>query len=67
MSAGDSTIDIDEYEQYNYEEFNNGRGGKNRTKVEQQQNSNRHDPCGHTRKILEKLVNTEKNKREEKK
>lgn len=65
MSSNASTI-TDEYEHYNYEEINCGRGGKNRTKTEVALNSNKHDPSGHTRKIVEKLVNTERNKREKK-
>jgi len=64
---GESNINIDEYEHYNYEEINSGKGGKNRSKTEAALHSNKHDPCGHTRKIVEKLVNTERNKREVKK
>lgn len=67
MSTGESTINIDEYEHYNYEEVNSNRSGKNRTKTEAALHSNKHDPCGHTRKIVEKLANSEKNKRESKK
>lgn len=65
--VGESNINVDEYEHYNYEEINSSKGGKNRTKAETQLHSNKHDPCGHTRKIVEKLVNTERNKREVKK
>lgn len=67
MSTAASNVNVDEYEHYNYEEINNGRSGKNRTKTESALHSNKHDPCGHTRKIVEKLANTERNKRETKK
>lgn len=61
-----SSIPVDDYEHYNYEEFP-GKGGKHRSKVEIEKNTNKPDTCGHTRKILQKLVNTEHNKREIKK
>lgn len=67
MSTAESNINIDEYEHYNYEEVNSNRSGKHRSKTEAALHSNKHDPCGHTRKIAEKLANTEKNKRELKK
>lgn len=66
MSTAETTINVDEYEHYNYEEVNT-KSGKNRTKTEAALHSNKHDPCGHTRKIVEKLANSEKNKRETKK
>lgn len=65
-NAGETNINVDEYEHYNYEEIG-GKGGKHRTKAETQLQTNKHDPCGHTRKIVEKLANTERNKRECKK
>lgn len=64
MSNTDSTINVDEYEHYNYEEVNSNRSGKHRSKTEAALHSNKHDPCGHTRKIVEKLANSEKNKRD---
>ena len=59
-----STINPDDYM---FDEISCSRGGKNRSKTEAAQHSNWHDKCGHTRKIVEKLQNTEKNKREGKK
>ena len=35
--------------------------GKQRTKKEAEQNTNRHNPGGHERKIVTKLMNAEKN------
>lgn len=66
MSSSESNTHIDEYEHYNYEEITGNRSGKNRTKQEAALHSNKHDPCGHTRKIVEKLANSERNKREKK-
>lgn len=66
MSTTESKTNIDEYEHYNYEEISSGRS-KNRTKTESALHSNRNDTCGHTRKIVEKLANSERNKRENKK
>lgn len=59
-----STINPDDYM---FDEISTGRSGKNRSKTEAALHSNKHDPCGHTRKIVEKLHNAEKNKRESKK
>lgn len=36
--------------------------GKGRSKKESEQNTNRPDPCGDTRKLVEKFKNTEKNR-----
>ena len=36
--------------------------GKGRSKKESEQNTNRTDPCGDTRKLVEKFKNTEKNR-----
>ena len=41
-----------------------GHGGKRRTKREVEQNTNRRDPSGHTRKLTRKLINLNK-KREQ--
>jgi nuclear protein 1 len=38
-----------------------GHGGKQRSKKECEQNTNRPNPGGHERKILTKLMNAEKN------
>lgn len=36
--------------------------GKGRSKKETEQNTNRPDPCGDTRKLVQKFKNTEKNR-----
>jgi len=54
----------DDLEQYNYDQdkyMNSGHSGKQRSKKEAAEHTNQHDPSGHSRKILTKLVNTEKN------
>lgn len=40
----------------------NPGSGKGRSKKESEQNTNRPDPCGDTRKLAEKFKNTEKNR-----
>ena len=58
-------MDVDKYEHFNYEQdkFVNGHsGGKNRSKRESCEHTNRKDPSGHTRKITTKLQNTETNR-----
>lgn len=67
MSASEARIKLDEYEYYNYDDIRCVKGGKNRTKAEGGKYTNHHDTCGHTRKIAEKLANSERNKREIKK
>jgi len=51
----------DDLEEYNYEqdkyEVSGGRG-KGRTKKEAELHTNRHDPCGHTRKTTQRLINS---------
>jgi len=57
---------VDEYEQYNYDQdkyVNSGHSGKQRTKKEASEHTNQHDPNGHTRKIVTKLHNSESNKK----
>jgi len=57
---------FDEYEHYNYDQekfMNAGHSGKQRSKKEAQEHTNHFDPSGHSRKIVEKLVNTEKRKK----
>lgn len=44
-----------------------GKSGKCRSKLESSTHTNHNDPCGHSRKIMTKLVNSEHNKRELKK
>lgn len=59
----------DEYEHYNddLEKYvRTGNSGKQRTKREAEEHTNHNDPCGHSRKILTKLINTEHNKRDKK-
>lgn len=64
-----SNQDYEKYEQYEFENdkhMYSGHSGKQRSKVEVAQHSNHHDPNGHTRKIVTKLQNSEKNKKEAK-
>jgi len=68
MSAptGQAEGHFDEYEHYNYDQekyMNAGHSGKQRTKKEAAEHTNHFDPSGHSRKILNKLENTEKNKK----
>lgn len=63
MSAGESYMKTDEYDEYNYGEFG-GKGGKHRTKAEAKIRTNLNDTCGHTRKIVTKFANSQRNKRE---
>jgi len=61
-----SETHFDEYEHYNFEVdkyVNAGHSGKQRSKKEASEHTNHFDPCGHSRKIVEKLVNTEKNRK----
>lgn len=54
----------DEYEQYNFDHDKyifSGHSGKQRTKREVNEHTNHADPCGHSRKLLTKLMNTEAN------
>ncbi|XP_062339569.1 nuclear protein 1b [Osmerus eperlanus] len=55
----------DEYEYYNLtDKYTGGAARKGRTKKEASDNTNRHNPGGHERKITEKLQNAEKNAKE---
>jgi len=59
-----SEAHFDEYEHYNFDQdksIHSGHSGKQRTKKEAEQNTNRHNPGGHERKIVTKLMNAEKN------
>jgi len=58
---------FDEYEHYNYDQdkkMYSGNSGRLRTKKEAEQHTNRNDPCGHSRKLVTKMMNTEQNKRQ---
>lgn len=58
---------MDEYEHYNFDQdkhIYSGHSGKQRTKKEASEHSNHFDPSGHTRKITQKLQNTEQNKKQ---
>jgi len=57
---------FDEYEHYNYDQekyMNAGHSGKQRSKKEASEHTNHFDPSGHSRKIVNKLANTEQNKK----
>ncbi|KAM3842765.1 nuclear protein 1b [Diretmus argenteus] len=55
----------DEYEYYNLtDKYANGSARKGRSKKEASDNTNRPNPGGHERKIVEKLQNTEKKAKE---
>merc|ERR1711892_438618 len=61
-----SEAHLDEFEHYNYDPDQDkamlsGHSGKQRSKKEAEQNTNRHNPGGHERKIVNKLMNAEKN------
>jgi len=43
--------------------MNAGHSGKQRSKKEASEHTNHFDPSGHSRKIVNKLVNTEQNKK----
>lgn len=58
---------FDEYEHFNYDQekfVNTGHGGKQRSKKEVSEHTNKHDPCGHVRKLVTKMHNTETNRKE---
>lgn len=58
---------FDEYEHFNYDQekfVNAGHSGKQRTKKEASEHTNKHDPCGHNRKLVTKMQNTEANRKE---
>ncbi|XP_071006043.1 nuclear protein 1-like [Oncorhynchus clarkii lewisi] len=55
----------DEYEYYNLsEKYTSGASRKGRSKKEAIDNTNRPNPGGHERKLIEKLQNTEKKAKE---
>ena len=55
---------FDEYDYYNFDKnvINKDHSRKGRTKREASQNTNRFNPGGNERKIVEKFRNTEKNR-----
>jgi nuclear protein 1 len=57
---------FEKYEFENDKHMFSGHSGKQRTKAEAEKNTNHHDANGHTRKIVTKLQNSEKNKKESK-
>ncbi|CAG9802535.1 unnamed protein product [Chironomus riparius] len=68
-SPKNSNPDYEKYEQYEFENdkhMYSGHSGKGRTKAEVAAHTNHNDPSGHTRKIVTKLQNSEKNKKEAK-
>merc|ERR1712024_421888 len=59
-----SEAHFDEFEHYNFDQdkaMRSGHSGKQRTKKEASINTNKHNPGGHERKIVTKLMNAEKN------
>lgn len=57
---------LDEYDHYYFEHekyLQAGHGGKQRTKREVESNTNKHDPSGNVRVIINKMVNFEHNRR----
>jgi len=58
---------FDQYEHYNFDQdkaMYSGGSGKQRSKREAEQHTNRDNPAGHERKIVTKLMNAEKNKKD---
>jgi len=58
---------FDQYEHYNFDQdkaMYSGGSGKQRSKREAEQHTNRDNPAGHERKIVTKLMNSEKNKKD---
>lgn len=57
---------FDEYEHYNFDQdkfLYAGHSGKQRSKREASEHTNHHDPSGHVRKLVTKMANTERNRR----
>ncbi|KAK9534480.1 hypothetical protein VZT92_006922 [Zoarces viviparus] len=63
-----SSFEDEHYDQYEYynltDKYTEGSARKGRTKKEASDNTNRHNPTGHERKIVLKLQNTEKKAKE---
>lgn len=59
---------FDDYEHYNFDHEKHihcGHSGKQRSKREVSEHTNHFDPSGHSRKIVNKLMNTEHNRKME--
>ena len=57
---------VDKYDRYNFDYDKKlfcNHSGKQRSKREAEEHTNKHDPCGHTRKLEQKFHNTEMNRR----
>ncbi|XP_052861585.1 nuclear protein 1 [Anopheles cruzii] len=57
----------DDYDKYDLEmekHVHSGHSGKQRSKKEASDHTNHHDPSGHSRKIVDKLKNTEAKKKQ---
>ncbi|KPM11187.1 p8 nuclear protein-like protein [Sarcoptes scabiei] len=65
MSSLQDQNTLDYYMFDNDKHMFSSQSGKQRTKKEAEQHTNRFDPSGHSRKINEKLRNTEINRKEE--
>lgn len=64
MSSLEKNPALVEFYEFGYDKHMfSGRSGKQRTKKEVADHTNRTDPNGHTRKVVEKLRNTERNHR----
>ena len=60
----------DQYEHFNYDHdkhIHSGHSGKGRSKKEAELNTNHTDPCGHTRKTTQKLINNHEHEKQEQK
>merc|ERR1711962_1501566 len=56
---------FDEYDYYNFDrKYTEPQCRKGRSKKESEQNTNRHNPAGHERKVAQKFQNADKNKKE---
>lgn len=63
MSEADKKY-MDDLDEYNIEQdkvVHSSHSGKGRSKKEASQHSNHPDPCGHTRKTTQKLMNNNQN------
>lgn len=60
-----SEADFEKYEFEHDKHMFSGHSGKQRSKTEAAKHTNHHDPSGHSRKIVTKLQNTEKNTKKE--
>ncbi|KAM8845322.1 nuclear protein 1b isoform 1-T1 [Spinachia spinachia] len=62
-----SSFEEENYDQYEYynlsDKYAEGSTRKGRTKKEASDNTNRPSPCGHERKLAEKLQNMEEKKK----